>query len=65
MNGNVMPLDTTVYGAVHRHESLSGIENGIMRGVWSGIYTITFKKVPGPAPAVGACCPLRFIIDAV
>lgn len=54
MDGKVMPLETTVYGAVHQHESTSGILNGVQRGIWSGVYPIRFRKVPGPAPTNGA-----------
>lgn len=53
MDGKPLPLETTVYGAVHRHESTTGIVNGVQRGIWSGIYPITFKKVAGPAPTAG------------
>jgi hypothetical protein len=57
MNGKPLPLDMTVYGAVHRHESTTGITNGVQRGIWSGIYPIAFKKVAGPAPTGGASFP--------
>ena len=50
IGGQALPLDTTIYGAIHQHESRSGTTNGLQRGVWSGVYTISFKKVNGPAP---------------
>lgn len=52
MNGKVLPLDTTVFGAIHRAESSAGVTNGLQRGVWSGVYTVNFKKVSGAAPAL-------------
>jgi E3 ubiquitin-protein ligase TRIP12 len=26
------------------------MQNGLSKGVWSGVYTVHFKKVPGPSP---------------
>lgn len=63
MNGQQLPLETTVYGAIHRHESTTGITNGVQRGIWSGIYPIQFKKVAGPAPTGGARSAL-LLVDA-
>ncbi|KAF8889303.1 hypothetical protein BD779DRAFT_1611065 [Infundibulicybe gibba] len=51
MDDHVLPLDLTIYGAIHQHENRkkSGALPPSM--IWNGVYTIKFKKVPGPAPA--------------
>ncbi|KAF9071607.1 hypothetical protein BDP27DRAFT_1382427 [Rhodocollybia butyracea] len=43
MDDHVLPLDLTIYGAIHQHE--------MRKQTGPGVYTIKFKKVPGPAPA--------------
>ncbi|KAG8710097.1 Ubiquitin fusion degradation protein 4 [Ceratobasidium sp. 394] len=66
MDGHILPLDTTIYGAVHHHEarraaaaataagSASGPSAGIAAlsapSLWQGVYTVKYKKVPGPPP---------------
>ncbi|KAG9090716.1 Ubiquitin fusion degradation protein 4 [Ceratobasidium sp. UAMH 11750] len=66
MDGHVLPLDTTIYGAVHHHEArraaaaatASGSASGPSAGIaalsapslWQGVYTVKYKKVPGPPP---------------
>lgn len=47
MGGQDIKLDTTVYGAVHRHASLSTEAQRL--SMWSQIYEIRFRKVAGPA----------------
>ncbi|KAG6821487.1 hypothetical protein H0H93_010211 [Arthromyces matolae] len=49
MDDHVLPLNLTIYGAVHQHEvrKKSGASPASM--IWQGIYTIKFKKVTGPA----------------
>ncbi|MBW0499959.1 hypothetical protein O181_039674, partial [Austropuccinia psidii MF-1] len=47
LGGQSIPLDTTVYGAVYANESQNGTQN---RNMWSNVYTVTFRKVDGPAP---------------
>ncbi|KAL1920442.1 uncharacterized protein VTP21DRAFT_819 [Calcarisporiella thermophila] len=39
-------LDSTIYAAIHQLEHGSGSRN-----VWSTIYTVRYRKVPGPAPS--------------
>ncbi|KAG8770191.1 Ubiquitin fusion degradation protein 4 [Ceratobasidium sp. 428] len=68
MDDHVLPLDTTIYGAVHHHEArraaaaaaaTSGSTSGPSAGIaalgapslWQGVYTVKYKKVPGPPPA--------------
>lgn len=46
INGHRVSLDTTIYGGVHNFGGTSDTR----RNMWSAIYTVTFKKVPGPAP---------------
>ncbi|KIL69369.1 hypothetical protein M378DRAFT_184532 [Amanita muscaria Koide BX008] len=50
MDDHVLPLDLTIYGAIHQHETRkkSGMHPSMF---WQGMYTIKFKKVPGPPPA--------------
>jgi E3 ubiquitin-protein ligase TRIP12 len=47
MDDHVLPLDLTIYGAIHQHETRkkSGIHPSMF---WQGMYTVKFKKVPGP-----------------
>ncbi|KAI3602651.1 ubiquitin-protein ligase [Moniliophthora roreri] len=48
MDDHILPLDLTIYGAIHQHEmrKKSGPLQPSM--LWQGVYTIKFKKVPGP-----------------
>ncbi|TFK74978.1 hypothetical protein BDN72DRAFT_886090 [Pluteus cervinus] len=48
MDDQTLPLDLTIYGAIHQHEmrKKSGAVPPSM--IWQGVYTIKFKKVPGP-----------------
>jgi hypothetical protein len=57
MNGKPLPLNMIVYGAVCRYESMTGITNGVQRGISSGIDPTAFKKMAGPAPTGGASFP--------
>ncbi|KIJ55771.1 hypothetical protein M422DRAFT_152050 [Sphaerobolus stellatus SS14] len=52
MDDHVLPLDLTIYGAVYQHEARKAASGTPLNPsmLWSGIYTIKFKKVPGPAP---------------
>ncbi|KIY44943.1 hypothetical protein FISHEDRAFT_50340 [Fistulina hepatica ATCC 64428] len=49
MGGQVLPLDLTVYGAVHQSE-MRKAEALPPNLIWQGIYDVKFKKVPGPQP---------------
>ncbi|RDX51248.1 hypothetical protein OH76DRAFT_1401563 [Lentinus brumalis] len=54
MDDHKLPLDLTIYGAIHQHEmrkhrsSSSPFLPGML---WQGVYSIKFKKVPGPLPS--------------
>jgi E3 ubiquitin-protein ligase TRIP12 len=60
MDGHVLPLDTTIYGAVHHHEARRAVASGSSSGsgvaslsapsLWQGVYTVKYRKVPGPPP---------------
>ena len=57
MDDHPLPLDLTIYGAIHQHElrkkkggSGSALPPHLL---WQGVYTIKFKKVPGPAGGSG------------
>ncbi|KAI9510528.1 hypothetical protein F5148DRAFT_1274737 [Russula earlei] len=57
MDDHPLPLDLTIYGAIHQHElrkkkagSGSALPPHLL---WQGVYTIKFKKVPGPAEGSG------------
>ncbi|KAG8933673.1 Ubiquitin fusion degradation protein 4 [Tulasnella sp. 418] len=54
MDDIVLPLDMTVYGAVHQQHLRKGRINPGSSNLWSEVYTIKFKKVEGPAPAEGS-----------
>jgi E3 ubiquitin-protein ligase TRIP12 len=51
MDDHVLPLDLTIYGAIHQHEMRKKTGPVPPSLFWQGVYTIKFKKVPGPAPA--------------
>ncbi|KAG7094023.1 hypothetical protein E1B28_007645 [Marasmius oreades] len=48
MDDHVLPLDLTIYGAIHQHEMRKKTGPLPPSMLWQGIYTIKFKKVPGP-----------------
>ncbi|KAG8989607.1 Ubiquitin fusion degradation protein 4 [Tulasnella sp. JGI-2019a] len=53
MDDHALPLDMTIYGAIHHHMQRKGTSTPAMSSLWNGVYTVKFKKVPGPAPAEG------------
>ncbi|KAI0272306.1 hypothetical protein BC834DRAFT_1030472 [Gloeopeniophorella convolvens] len=57
MDDHTLPLDLTIYGAIHQHElrkKKSGSTSTLPPHLlWQGVYTIKFKKVPGPAGGSG------------
>ncbi|KAI0042289.1 hypothetical protein FA95DRAFT_1500247 [Auriscalpium vulgare] len=58
MDDHPLPLDLTIYGAIHQHElrkKAAGDATSLPPHLlWQGVYTVKFKKVSGPAPAEGA-----------
>lgn len=49
IEGQAVPYDTTIYGAVHFNKAQPA--EPVARNVWSAIHTIKFKRVPGPPPS--------------
>ncbi|KAF6840190.1 ubiquitin-protein ligase [Colletotrichum plurivorum] len=49
IDGKVIPLETTIYRAVHA--SASNTEEHLSRSVWSAVHPIKFRRAPGPPPA--------------
>ncbi|KAI0675862.1 hypothetical protein C8Q78DRAFT_964482 [Trametes maxima] len=57
MDDHKLPLDLTVYGAIHQHEMRKHKASGspfVPSMIWQGIYSIKFKKVSGPPPSSDA-----------
>ncbi|KAI0773262.1 hypothetical protein BD413DRAFT_656909 [Trametes elegans] len=57
MDDHQLPLDLTVYGAIHQHELRKHKASGspfLPSMIWQGVYSIKFKKVPGPLPSSDA-----------
>lgn len=50
MDDHILPLDLTIYGAIHQHEMRKKTGAMPLNMIWQGVYTIKFKKVSGPAP---------------
>lgn len=51
MDDHVLPLDLTIYGAVYQHDSRKTSGPPLNpNAIWSGVYTVKFKKVAGPPP---------------
>ncbi|THH11305.1 hypothetical protein EW145_g739 [Phellinidium pouzarii] len=49
MDGHVLPLDMTIYGAVHQHEERKSPGGTIPSNmIWQGVYTVKYKKITGP-----------------
>lgn len=52
MDDHVLPLDMTIYGAVHQHESRKTSGAPVQTNIiWQGVYTVKYKKVTGPREA--------------
>lgn len=51
IEGHPISLETTIYGAIHQHEARRSTKPSMyLSAIWSSVYTIKFKKVPGPSP---------------
>lgn len=50
MDDHILPLDLTIYGAIHQHEMRKKNGASPLNMIWQGVYTIKFKKVAGPTP---------------
>jgi E3 ubiquitin-protein ligase TRIP12 len=51
MDDHVLPLDLTIYGAIHQHEIRKKTGSLPPSMIWQGIYTVKFRKVSGPQPS--------------
>ncbi|KAF8449163.1 hypothetical protein L210DRAFT_3609574 [Boletus edulis BED1] len=51
MDDHLLPLDLTIYGAIHQHETRKKIGSLPSSAMWQGVYTVKFKKVSGPPPS--------------
>ncbi|KAG6335267.1 hypothetical protein ID866_3823 [Astraeus odoratus] len=50
VDDHVLPLDLTIYGAIHQHEMRKKAGSQPSSSMWQGIYTVKFRKVNGPPP---------------
>ncbi|KAI0686676.1 hypothetical protein BC835DRAFT_1287769 [Cytidiella melzeri] len=51
MDDHKLPLDLTIYGAIHQQEARKKATQVIPPGmIWQGVYNVKFRKVPGPYP---------------
>ena len=48
MDDHLLPLDLTIYGAIHQHEMRKKLGPVPSSSMWQGIYTVKFKKINGP-----------------
>lgn len=55
MNNETLPMDMTIYGALHQYEMRQSQDGSQPNphAVWNGSYTVTYKKIPGKRPAAG------------
>ncbi|KAG8976344.1 Ubiquitin fusion degradation protein 4, partial [Tulasnella sp. 427] len=54
MDDHPLPLDMTIYGAVHQNLMRKDSTAASLITLWNNAYTVKFKKVPGPVPLEGA-----------
>lgn len=52
MGDRPVSMETTIFGACYQQEVRNNSTAGA-RGIWHNVYSVTFKKVPGPPPARG------------
>ena len=53
MDDHILPLDLTIYGAIHQHEMRKKTGATPLHMIWQGVYTIKFRKVAGPVSSEG------------
>lgn len=51
MDDHILPLDLTIYGAIHQHEMRKKTGSLPPSMIWQGVYTVKFKKILGPQPS--------------
>ncbi|KAL0953368.1 hypothetical protein HGRIS_004605 [Hohenbuehelia grisea] len=54
MDDQTLPLDLTIYGAIHQHEMRKKTGALPPSLIWQGVYTVKFKKVLGPLSSPSA-----------
>ena len=51
MDDHVLPLDLTIYGAIHQHEARKTTgATASSSAIWQGVYPVKFRKIMAPAP---------------
>lgn len=51
MDDHVLPLDLTIYGAIHQHEARKNSgATASSSAIWQGVYPVKFRKIMAPAP---------------
>lgn len=53
LDDHPLPLDMTIYGAVHQQQVRNATPVAMLGNIWNDVFTIKFKKVPGPAVSEG------------
>lgn len=54
MDDQLLPLDMTIYGAVHQHEARkAGAPTAPSNAIWQGVYTVKYKKISAARPPEG------------
>lgn len=49
MDGHVLPLDMTIYGAIHQQESRKAPGNSVpLSMLYTSVFPVKYKKVSGP-----------------
>lgn len=61
MDEHILPLDLTIYGAMHQHEMRKKSGPLPPSLIWQGVYTVKFKKVNGPPPTESSSFPFSSI----
>jgi E3 ubiquitin-protein ligase TRIP12 len=57
MDEHKLPLDLTIYGAIHQQEARKKSTQALPPSmIWQGVYNVKFKKVPGPYPSPESEC---------
>lgn len=74
LNGIPVSMDKTIYSVVHQIEmanasnasaAVAAPSSAASRNVWGNVYTLKFKKVPGPAPTAGEYKAFPFVVIVV
>lgn len=64
MDDKPLPLDMTIYGAIHQHEARKTPSGTVPSSMfWTTVYTVKYKKVPGPALLPDSKCLFPCIVS--